>query len=192
VGRAGNVVIGGDFHSSSRTNGGGRIFVDCYEALAEGRAPEIYSPKFTRPYTYGLDILSGYMTLMSQLQRPEVAGQAFNFGPREQYGVPNSVLAGKICELWGSGVMWRSGTPREEPFEFQSLSIRKSDEVLGWRPAFTLDEALRDTTEWYRAWAAMGDSAEPGCMSEINEQLFEQYESAARQVEAGWAVGAQA
>ena len=108
VARAGNVLIGGDDHASSNTHGGGRIFVDCYEALTEGRAPEIFRPTFTRPYTYGLDILSGYMTLMSRLDQKGVAGEAFNFGPYEQSGVSNALLATKICELWGSGCRGRA------------------------------------------------------------------------------------
>lgn len=188
VGRAGNVVIGGDLHSSRTTAGGGRIFVDCFEALTEGRSPEIYSPTFTRPYTYGLDILSGYMSLMSQLDRADVQGQAFNFGPCEQYGVANAMLATKICDLWGSDVNWHSGNPREEPFEFQSLSIRKSHEVLGWRPVYTLYESLRDTAEWYRAWAPHhAESPAEGCMKAIASQLAERFEGSARRVGVKWA-----
>jgi len=185
VGRAGNVVIGGDLHSSRLTNGGGRIFVDCCEALAEGRAPEIFSPNFTRPYTYGLDIVSGYMSLMSRLDCRGVAGEAFNFGPYEQYGVSNSLLATKICELWGGDTMWRTGAPREEPFEFQSLSIRKSQELLGWRPAYTLYEALLDTTTWYRSWSRHSD-IQPGCMREMNSQLLATHETAASHLRISW------
>jgi len=162
VARAGNVLVGGDDHASSRTQGAGRLFVDCYEALTEGRPPEILRPTFTRPYTYGLDILSGYMTLISQLDREEIAGEAFNFGPYEQFGVSNALVATKICELWGSGVLWKSGAPREEPFEYQSLRTEKSRQRLGWRPAFTLYEALYATTRWYKAWAAFGSNISEG------------------------------
>ncbi|MGH9755768.1 MAG: NAD-dependent epimerase/dehydratase family protein, partial [Blastocatellia bacterium] len=87
VGRAGNVIIGGDFYSTEKTNGAGRIFVDCFDALIKKQSPKIFTPKFTRPYTYGLDILSGYLTLMSELDNEGVDGEAFNFGPHEQYGV---------------------------------------------------------------------------------------------------------
>lgn len=187
VGRAGNVVIGGDFYSSRRTGGGGRIFVDCCEALAEGRQPEIFTPTFTRPYTYGCDIVSGYMTLMARLDQPGIAGQAFNFGPREGYGVSNAALAAKICELWGTGVTWQSGTAREEPFEFQSLSIRKSDDLLDWRPAYSLDQTLRDTIRWYREWAKLGDSATPGCMYSLDLDLLEDHANAAREMGISWA-----
>jgi CDP-glucose 4,6-dehydratase len=187
VGRAGNVVIGGDFYSSKTTKGGGRIFVDCFEALIEKRPPEIFSPSFTRPYTYGGDIISGYMSLMSQLHRGGVAGQAFNFGPAEQYGVSNAHLATAICTLWGGDVMWRSGTPREEPFEFQSLSIQKSHNILGWRPAYTLNDALGDTARWYREWAELENSRSEGSMYDLDLHLLEKHQSTAQRLDIAWA-----
>ena len=187
VARAGNVVIGGDFYSSRSNRGGGRIFVDCFDALMRNRAPEIFCPNFTRPYTYGCDILSGYMSLMAQLHRSDVAGQAFNFGPCEQYGVSNAYLATKICELWGGNTMWRPGVLRDEPFELQSLSIQKSQHILGWRPAYTLDQALHDTTRWYREWAALGQSTAEGCMYNLDIQLLQEHQEAARRLGIPWA-----
>ena len=187
VARAGNVLVGGDDHSSTTTQGAGRIFVDCYEALAQGRTPVIVRPTFTRPYTYGLDILSGYMTLMSLLEEEDIAGEAFNFGPYEQFGVSNALLATKICELWGTGVMWQGGAPREEPFEYQSLRTDKSRQRLGWRPAFTLYEALQATTRWYKAWAAMGPSVTEGSLYELNRALLAEHRSAAARLGVAWA-----
>jgi CDP-glucose 4,6-dehydratase len=189
VARAGNVLIGGDFHSSRRTHGAGRIFVDCYESLAEERAPEVFSPNFTRPYTYGLDILSGYMTLMSMLDTNEIAGQAFNFGPYEQHGVSNALLATKICELWGGGLMWRCGQPRDEPFEHQSLSFDKSRQRLLWRPAYTLYEAIQSTTRWYKEWSGQRGHSVEGCMSEFNRELLREHRAAANHLGIAWATG---
>jgi CDP-glucose 4,6-dehydratase len=188
VGRAGNVLVGGDQHGSSSTQGAGRLFVDCYEALAEGRAPEVFRPTFTRPYTYGLDILSGYMSLMSQLDRKDVAGEAFNFGPYEQFGVSNALLATKICELWGNGVMWKGGAPREEPFEYQSLATEKSRNRLGWRPAFTVYEALLATTRWYKAWAELGSRVSEGCMYDLNCLLIAEHRVSAARLGVDWAL----
>ncbi len=34
----------------------------------------------------------------------------------------------------------------------QHLSAAKAKRLLGWRPVFTLDEGLRRTIEWYRAF----------------------------------------
>jgi CDP-glucose 4,6-dehydratase len=187
VGRAGNVIIGGDFHSTERTNGAGRIFVDCVDALIKKQSPKIFTPKFTRPYTYGLDILSGYLTLMSELDNEGVDGEAFNFGPHEQYGVENALLATKICELWGEGMSWQIGPQREEPFEKQSLSWDKARQRLAWQPAYTLYEALRDTVRWYRAWSEKEGASSKGGMFDFNRSLIADHVDAARKMGISWA-----
>jgi CDP-glucose 4,6-dehydratase len=187
VGRAGNVIVGGDRYSTSRTAGAGRIVPDCFEALAAGRAPEIFVPGFTRPYTYGLDIIAGYMSLMSKLDCDGIRGQAFNFGPYEQIGIPNSLVATKACELWGDGTKWQAGPPREEPFDRQSLNWSKSERVLGWRPAFTFYEALRATAKWYREFSVvpLGE----GCMLDFNRSLIQEHRTAAQNLAIEWALG---
>jgi len=187
IGRAGNVIIGGDFNSSRKTNGAGRIFVDCYEALMEHQSPEIFAPKFTRPYTYGLDILTGYMTLMSKLDCEGIDGEAFNFGPHEYFGVENSLLATKICDLWGEGIRWRSGMPRDEPFEKQSLSWDKARQRLAWQPAYMLYEAMSETTSWYREWADRGKDVGEGGMLEFNQSLIRKHQEAAHTLGVLWA-----
>lgn len=187
IGRAGNVVIGGDFNSSGRKPGAGRIVVDCFEALAEDQPPVIFSPKFTRPYTYGLDIVSGYMTLMAALDHEGIDGEAFNFGPHEPYGIENGLIASKICDLWGAGISWQSGALREEPFEKQSLSWEKARRMLGWQPAYTIDDSLRDTTDWYREWAARGKDAGEGGMRDFNQKLLARHREAAVKAGVNWA-----
>lgn len=187
VGRAGNVLVGGDFLSSRRTAGAGRIFVDCFDALMEGLEPTIYNPKFTRPYTYGLDVLSGYLALMSRLDRDDVTGEAFNFGPVESHGIKNAALADEICRRWGTGVTWRAGGGREEPFEKQSLSWEKARRSLDWRPAYALDEALRDTLSWYKEWSRIRGSMKDGDMYEFNRSLMHTHREKARKSGIPWA-----
>jgi CDP-glucose 4,6-dehydratase len=152
----------------------------------EGRSPEIFAPSYTRPYTYGLDIITGYMTLMSRLQCSGIAGEAFNFGPPEPHGVSNGQLATKLCELWGSGVTWHSGNPRDEPFQCQSISCEKSRQLLGWQPAFTLHEALAATTRWYQTWART-DCRGEGRMFEFNRGLLREHRAAAERLGIRWA-----
>jgi len=189
IGRAGNVLIGGDFHSSQRTAGAGRIFVDCYEALMEDRPPRIFCPSFTRPYTFGLDILSGYMSLMSQLETPGVDGEAFNFGPREVEGIESAALAGRICALWGTGVGWEAGSKRAEPFDKQSLAWDKAQRVLGWAPAYSLEQALKATTAWYRAWARERTTPEEGALHALNLEQIQAHQAVAAAQGIRWAAG---
>lgn len=187
VGRAGNVLVGGDLHSSSRNPGAGRIFVDCYEALIADRPPEIFSPSFTRPFTYGLDVLTGYMTVMARLEEQGNQGEVFNFGPHEQGGIANGLLATKICEQWGAGIMWQGSQLRAEPFETQALCWEKARQRLGWLPAFTLYEAIQDTARWYREWAKVCDCPSDGLLQELNQDLIQKHQQAARRLGVWWA-----
>lgn len=182
--RAGNVILGGDPNSSRAAQGGGRILADCFDALREGQPAEILSPSFTRPYTYGLDVLSGYMSLMTKLDREDVNGEGFNFGPIEEGGVSNGTLATMVCEMWG-GPMWRSGVPREEPFQFQALCCDKSRDRLGWKPAFTLDQSLSATVRWEKFWAA--GVSDPASLLEFNRVLLREHREHARELGIEWA-----
>ena len=83
------------------------------------------------------------------------------------------------------------GAPREEPFEYQSLRTDKSRQRLGWRPAFTLYEALRATTSWYKAWATLGSNVTEGCMYELNCSLIAEHRFAAARLGVDWACGEQ-
>lgn len=187
IARSGNVLLGGDPYSSRRTTGAGHLHVDCFEALLEQRAPELYAPLYTRPYLYGLDTLSGYLTLMSKLDQDGINGEPFNFGPHERFGVENGLVASKICQIWGSGMQWQSTQPRSEPFEKQSLNWDKARQHLGWQPAYTVYEALLDVAVWYRAWVERGQGARPGSMVDVNQALIKTHQGAARHMGIGWA-----
>ncbi len=187
IARAGNVVLGGDPYSSEATGGAGHLHVDCFEALMQGKQPEIFTPEFTRPYTYGLDILTGYMSLMSHLDDSGVDGEAFNFGPHERHGVENRLVATKICEIWNNGLRWRTTKTRSEPFARQSLSWEKAQQRLGWQPAYTVHETLEQVANWYRAWAAHAPVT-PGSMAAANLSLIQAHRDAAARLGVAWSI----
>jgi dTDP-D-glucose 4,6-dehydratase len=135
-----------------------------------------------------LDIISGYMSLMSHLDCDGVDGEAFNFGPHERHGVSNGLLATKICELWGGDVRWTRGAARDEPFVNQSLNWDKSRERLHWEPAFTLYEGVRETTRWYQAWASWRKEAREGGLRELNVSLIREHREAAARLGIRWAL----
>ena len=85
-------------------------------------------------------------------------------------------------------MLWKTGAPREEPFEYQSLSTDKSRRTLGWRPAYDLSETLQATTRWYKAWARLGSNLTEGCMYDLNCLLIAEHRSAAAQLGLEWAI----
>ena len=126
------------------------------------------------------------MTLLSKLDQEGVAGEAFNFGPYEQIGVPNSLLATKACELWGAGPPGGPVHRAPSPSIISRFSWYKSQRTLGWRPAFTFYEALEATARWYKHWYGLSTRTE-GCMREFNLSLMRQHREAARNLGVAWA-----
>ncbi len=176
--RAGNVLLGGDPYSSAVLDGRGHLHVDCFEALIDGRPPQIYNPAFTRPYTYGLDILRGYTMAAEQAHRAGVRGEAFNFGAQEVHGVENGVVATKICTAWASGVRWEHADGRFEPFDRQSLDWSKAEAILGWRPAYSIDDTVADLARWYRVWGKRRAASDAFAMDDIDHELISRYDAA--------------
>jgi CDP-glucose 4,6-dehydratase len=147
VARCANIYGGGDLNFS-------RLVPDTIRAVLHGRNPVIRSDGTpVRDYLYIKDAVSAYLTLGEKLER--VKGEAFNFGS----DVPVSVLelVQKILEISGSKdlkpVIKGKGKPKGE-IERQYLSSEKALKLLGWRAKYGLEEGLRETLEWYKAYFA--------------------------------------
>jgi CDP-glucose 4,6-dehydratase len=176
--RAGNVIGGGDFADY-------RLVPDCMKALMEGRPIGVRNPLSVRPWQHVLEPLSGYLWLGVQLLRRGPAfGEAWNFGPLEQKGVPAQALAEKLVELWGSGswVHTRPGYAEVETGQLR-LSWDKAAHRLNWRPVYTWIDALTEITDWFKAYQARED------MHDVTRRHILRYTERARDLGLEWATG---
>ena len=143
--RCGNIYGGGDLNWS-------RIVPGTIRSFLKREAPEIRSDgTYVRDYIYIGDVVNAYLDVAEALDRPEVVGQAFNFASGAQVSVLEMVKA--IAKLMGGQLP----EPRvlniaKNEIKEQRLSTEKAKRVLGWRPRVTLDDGLRSTIEWYRAY----------------------------------------
>lgn len=162
--RAGNVIGGGDWSLD-------RVLPDSLAAWDEGRATRIRRPAAVRPWQHVLEPVSGYLMLAEALvTRPAEAASPWNFGPDERDAQPVSWIQDQLGVLL-PGYCWQ----RDEDESVHEAGLLKLDSararsLLGWRPRWSLDEALRRTTDWHRAWRA----GEP--MHEVTLRQIEQYE----------------
>jgi CDP-glucose 4,6-dehydratase len=159
VGRAGNVIGGGDWAPD-------RIVVDCVRAWTEGRPVEVRSPSATRPWQHVLEPLSGYLALGQALvARADLHGEAFNFGPRAQQNRSVVELMTDLAERWSFP---EGGTPYRisgaVPFHEASLLKLNCDKALlelQWEPTLDYAETIGFVGDWYaqhyRRSAAMQD-----------------------------------
>jgi CDP-glucose 4,6-dehydratase len=156
VTRCGNLYGGGDLNFN-------RLVPGTIAAVLAGRRPQLRSTGDPlRDYVYVEDVAAAYLDLAEQLDRPEVAGEAWNFStesPLSALEMMRLTIAACDSDLEPEIL----GTATHE-IEHQYLSSAKAREVLGWRPLFDADEGLRRTVAWYRTYLAerAGDATPAG------------------------------
>lgn len=149
--RAGNVIGGGDWSPN-------RLIPDLLAAFAENRSAEIRRPDSIRPWQHVLDALAGYLILAQQISNKPELSDGWNFGPEQSDCLPVGEIASRIATNWGEGACWHKKAITY-PHEANTLrlDISKARYALGWRPTWSIDEALRATANWHKAWLQTKD-----------------------------------
>jgi CDP-glucose 4,6-dehydratase len=145
VARCGNIYGGGDLNWS-------RIVPGTIRALRDGQRPVLRSDgTFLRDYVYVEDAVDVYLRMAEAADRPEVQGEAFNFGPEK----PSSVV--EIVAMIGR-VMGREDlepvilNQAKAEIKDQYLDSTKAREMLDLSPAVSLEDGLRPTVAWYESY----------------------------------------
>jgi CDP-glucose 4,6-dehydratase len=165
--RAGNAVGGGDW-------GADRLIPDCFRALCGNESIHIRYPSAVRPWQHVLDCLCGYLLLGARLfaEGPKY-GCGWNFAPMDMGDIWTVERVVKfICGLWGNGRYVADSSAQPHEAHMLCLDCTKANIELGWHPRWRVAEALRKTTEWYRAWA---DDPSPARMREVTLRQIKEY-----------------
>lgn len=143
VARCGNIYGGGDVNWS-------RVVPGTIRSLYFGQRPVVRSDgSYTRDYVYVEDAVAAYLRMGETLDRDEVRGQAFNFGPSEPHTVRQVVTA--LQQLMGREDLEPEvcNGARSE-IRHQYLCSDKARRMLDWQPRFTLEQGLSRSLLWYR------------------------------------------
>lgn len=143
--RCGNFYGGGDLNWN-------RIVPGTIRAVLRGERPVIRSDgHYVRDYFYVEDGAAAYTLLAEKLMgTKELSGQAFNFSNEIQVTVLE--LVEKILELMNSSLKPEVRNETTNEIRQQYLSAEKARTTLNWRPLFSIDEGLRRTIDWYKAF----------------------------------------
>ena len=145
--RCGNIYGGGDLNWS-------RLVPSTIRSLHAGERPVLRSDGLAvRDYVYVKDAVSAYLRLAARAGDDGVRGQAFNFSAESRLTVLDMV--GKIAAAMGRAELAPviENSARAEIPE-QRLVSRRAREVLGWAPAWSIDQGLAETIAWYERFFA--------------------------------------
>ena len=144
--RAGNVIGGGDWALD-------RLIPDCVRYINREEKIEIRNPSAIRPWQHVLEPLSGYLLLGQKLlEEGKKFAEAFNFGPDEESVLNVGDVAQKVCEYYGKGEVMVHKRDHLHEAGTLMLNIEKARGVLGWNPTYEVDEAIKRTVKWYKAF----------------------------------------
>jgi CDP-glucose 4,6-dehydratase len=152
--RAGNVIGGGDWAAD-------RLVPDCLRAFANHEPVRLRYPHAVRPWQHVLEPLSGYLELGARLCTPEGAAFAkgWNFGPDTSGDATVGEIAQTLARIWGEDARVELAQSARNPHEAGLLTLDSTlaRTQLGWKPRWSLEQALARTTAWNRAWISGAD-----------------------------------
>lgn len=143
--RAGNVIGGGDWSTD-------RLIPDIIKATVKKQVTQIRNPFAVRPWQHVLDCLYGYLLLGEKLlQEKKEFAESWNFAP---YSFESKTVK-EVADI--SKIIWPDveiefGNSVEGVHEAQLLKLdnTKSINLLGWKPKWNTEEAIKKTIEWYK------------------------------------------
>ena len=145
VGRAGNVIGGGDWSE-------GRIIPDCFRSWSKNRAVIIRNPNSTRPWQHVLEALNGYLLLALKLEaKPsKFHGEIFNFGPSNRVNYSVLDLLNKI-KIFYNNAKWKI-IKKNNFYESNLLKLNsnKARKQINWQNKLSFNESVELISSWYK------------------------------------------
>lgn len=164
--RAGNVIGGGDFAEN-------RIIPDCIRAVMAGQEIEVRNPYSIRPFQHVLEPLSAYLMIAEQQAVYSDKQGYYNVGPQESDCITVGELTDLFCREWQHGASWKNiheGGPHEASFLKLDCSLVKSR--IGWKPQWSIQQAVEKTVEWTKVYQAKGNIR--ACMEAQIKEFMEE------------------
>ncbi|UPZ16075.1 CDP-glucose 4,6-dehydratase [Flavobacterium humidisoli] len=166
VGRAGNVIGGGDWSKD-------RLIPDIAKAFAIDKPVTIRNPKSIRPWQHVLEPVIGYLLLGANLAaKPIQFNQAYNFGPHFLDALPVIDMLKLAMESWKGGE-YRVESSTNQPHEagLLKLDISKAIIELNWEPKLNAEEAVKITIDWYKYFFSEPEMISNFTFQQINSYL---------------------
>jgi CDP-glucose 4,6-dehydratase len=147
VGRAGNVIGGGDWAVD-------RIVPDVIKALSQDKEIIVRNPNAIRPWQHVIEPISGYLSLGVKLaENPQKFSNAYNFGPNIEDNLTVEELVKIAIKVYGKGE-YVIPVLENQPHEagLLKLDTSKASEELNWKPKYNSVKAIELSIDWYKTF----------------------------------------
>lgn len=140
VTRFSNVYGEGDLHFD-------RLIPELCKSIIEDKEFRIRSDgKFMRDYIYIKDVVTGYMTLLNNIEA--IQGEAYNFSSKDNLSVIGVIE--KMSKTIDKKISYTIVNNSKNELPYQHLDDSKIKK-LGWSPEYNLSLTLKSILEWYRS-----------------------------------------
>ena len=144
--RCGNIYGPGDFNFS-------RLIPDAMRCLVKNKILQVRSDgKFVRDYVYIDDAVSGYTRIAELLADGKIGSEPFNLSNEQPATVVEVLDAIGRCLPKANSLRYKIMNTARYEIKKQYLSSAKARRVLGWKPAYNLNNGIRKTVSWYAGY----------------------------------------
>jgi nucleoside-diphosphate-sugar epimerase len=114
-------------------------------SLLRGEDPQLSSGTRLVDWVYVDDVVDAFI---ATAESDAAVGEVFDIGSGQQVSIKDTVLL--LAEIVGGSGQPRFGGVADRPLDYPQLADpQPAAKLLGWRPATTLSEGLRQTVAWY-------------------------------------------
>ena len=141
IGRAGNVIGGGDWADN-------RIIPDIVRSKYKKKKLIIKNPNSTRPWQHVLEPISGYLLLGQILNsnNQKVNGESFNFGPPSN----QNKKVRELLNIFNKKIKFKKHNDKKlYESKLLKLNCKKASRFLYWKSVLNFKTLLQFTSEWY-------------------------------------------
>ncbi len=141
IGRAGNVIGGGDWADN-------RIIPDIVRSKYKKKKLIIKNPNSTRPWQHVLEPISGYLLLGQILNsnNQKVNGESFNFGPPSN----QNKKVRELLNIFNKKIKFKKHNDKKlYESKLLKLNCKKASKFLYWKSVLNFKTLLQFTSEWY-------------------------------------------
>ncbi len=121
-------------------------------SLLKGEAPRLSSGGHEIDWVYVDDVVEAFLAAAS---KPAIEGQTFDIGSGKTRSIRS--LVEYLVSMINPALEPRYGEIHDRALERTRIaSLAPAEELLGWRPATSLESGLQQTVAWYREQVRAG------------------------------------